>query len=291
VKGIILAGGSGSRLGPLTRSTSKQLLPVFDKPMIYYPLSVLMLAGIRDIAIITTPRDRDAFITLLGDGSKYGVSLDYVTQDQPRGISEAFILCADFIGDQPVTLILGDNLFYGHGMSGLVRESIAPPISGATVFSCRVSDPSRYGVATIDGEGRVIRIEEKPANPTSNLAITGLYIYDNTVVERARSLSPSARGELEITDLNRTYLEQGTLKVTPLGRGVAWMDTGTPDALLESSEFVRSLQRRQGLHIACLEEIAFRQGWITQAVLAEAVAGLGASEYGRYLAEISDAGR
>ena len=291
MKGIILAGGSGSRLGPLTRSTSKQLLPVFDKPMIYYPLSVLMLAGIRDIAIITTPRDRDAFITLLGDGSKYGVSLDYVTQDQPRGISEAFILCADFIGDQPVTLILGDNLFYGHGMSGLVRESIAPPISGATVFSCSVSDPSRYGVATIDGEGRVIRIEEKPANPTSNLAITGLYIYDNTVVERARSLSPSARGELEITDLNRTYLEQGTLKVTPLGRGVAWMDTGTPDALLESSEFVRSLQRRQGLHIACLEEIAFRQGWITQAVLAEAVAGLGASEYGRYLAEISDAGR
>lgn len=291
MKGIILAGGSGSRLGPLTRSTSKQLLPVFDKPMIYYPLSVLMLAGIRDIAIITTPRDRDAFIALLGDGSKYGVSLDYVTQDQPRGISEAFILCADFIGDQPVTLILGDNLFYGHGMSGLVRESIAPPISGATVFSCSVSDPSRYGVATIDGEGRVIRIEEKPANPTSNLAITGLYIYDNTVVERARSLSPSARGELEITDLNRTYLEQGTLKVTPLGRGVAWMDTGTPDALLESSEFVRSLQRRQGLHIACLEEIAFRQGWITQAVLAEAVAGLGASEYGRYLAEISNAGR
>lgn len=291
MKGIILAGGSGSRLGPLTRSTSKQLLPVFDKPMIYYPLSVLMLAGIRDIAIITTPRDRDAFIALLGDGSKFGVTLDYVTQDQPRGISEAFLLCADFIGDQPVTLILGDNLFYGHGLSGLVRESIAAPITGATVFSCSVSDPSRYGVATIDAEGRAIKIEEKPANPTSNLAITGLYIYDNTVVERARSLSPSARGELEITDLNRTYLEQGTLKVTPLGRGVAWMDTGTPDALLESSEFVRSLQRRQGLHIACLEEIAFRQGWISQDALAAAVAGLGASDYGRYLAEISNAGR
>jgi glucose-1-phosphate thymidylyltransferase len=287
VKGIVLAGGSGTRLGPLTRSMSKQIMPVFDKPMIYYPLSVLMLAGIREIAVITTPRDQAVFQGLLGDGSQFGISLTYVVQDHPRGISDAFNLCATFIGDAPVTLILGDNLFYGHGLSQILQTSIVPAISGATIFSYHVHDARRYGVVSVDANGRATEIEEKPEKPKSSLAVTGLYVYDNSVVDRVRALKPSARGELEITDLNRTYLDEGKLHVTPLGRGIAWLDTGTPEALLEASEFVRSLQRRQGLQIACLEEIGYRRGWISLDELSATAAELSACEYGQYLNELA----
>jgi len=289
LKGIILAGGSGTRLGPLTVSTSKQLLPVFDKPMIYYPLSVLMLAGIRDIQIITTPRDAPSFVDLLGDGSQLGLSLSYVVQDSPRGIADAFILCRDFIGHDPVTLILGDNLFYGHGLVDTLSQAINASVQGATIFSYHINNPKRYGVVSLDKNGLPVEIVEKPERPNSNLAITGLYVYDNSVVERVRDVSPSARNELEITDLNKLYLNNGALQVVPLGRGIAWLDTGTAEALLEASEFVRSLQRRQGLQIACLEEISFRQGWIDENDLASAATAYEASDYGKYLQRVVQA--
>lgn len=283
MKGIILAGGSGSRLAPLTTCTSKQLLPVFDKPMIYYPLSVLMLAGINDILMITTPHDQPRFQELLGDGSRFGIRLSYVVQPKPEGLAQAFILGADFVGNDRVTLILGDNLFYGHGLSDILKAEVRNDRPGATIFSYRVNDPARYGVVTIDTDGRATHIEEKPAAPRSDQAVTGLYVYDNSVLDIARSIEPSARGELEITDVNRAYLDRGDLRVVPMGRGIAWLDTGTAQALLEASEFVRSLQHRQGLQIACLEEIAFRNGWIDRAALQAAADYAPASEYGQYL--------
>tara|TARA_R110000822_G_scaffold131319_3_gene268287 strand:+ start:323 stop:1198 length:876 start_codon:yes stop_codon:yes gene_type:complete len=285
VKGIVLAGGSGTRLWPLTLCTSKQLLPVYDKPMIYYPLSVLMLAGIRDILIITTPDDQERFRQLLGDGSRFGVRLSYVAQPSPQGLAQAFLLDEDFIGDGPVTLILGDNMFYGHGFDEIVRGA-ASPTSGATIFTYHVNKPQRYGVVVLDADGKPIAIDEKPEEPRSNLAVTGLYVYDNDVVEIARSIRPSARGELEITDVNRAYMERGDLRVQKLGRGVAWLDTGTPQALLEASEYVRSLERRQGLQIACLEEIGYRNGWIDRAELRQSAERFANSDYGKYLAKL-----
>ena len=285
VKGIVLAGGSGTRLWPLTVSTSKQLLPVYDKPMIYYPLSVLMLAGIRDILIITTPQDQDRFRQLLGDGGQLGVRLSYVAQPSPQGLAQAFLLDEEFIGDGPVTLILGDNLFYGHGFDELLRRATAST-SGATIFTYQVNKPQRYGVVVLDSGGRPVSIEEKPNEPRSNLAVTGLYVYDNDVVEIARSIRPSARGELEITDVNRAYMERGDLRVERLGRGIAWLDTGTPQALLEASEYVRSLERRQGLQIACLEEIAFVNRWIDRDELARSAQRFAKSDYGKYIAKL-----
>lgn len=286
MKGIILAGGSGTRLAPLTLATSKQLLPVYDKPMIYYPLSVLMLAGIKDILIITTPDDIGRFQSLLGDGAQFGIQLSYVAQPRPEGLAQAFILGEDFIGSDPVTLILGDNLFYGHGLPDTVRAVVEAREPGATIFSYHVNNPRRYGVVSLDDQGRPVDIEEKPEQPKSNYAVTGLYVYDNAVIDIAKSIRPSSRGELEITDVNRTYLEQGGLRVAQLGRGTAWLDTGTAQALLEASEFVRSLQRRQGLQIACLEEIAYRNGWIDLAVLSAAEARYRNSEYGEYLSRL-----
>jgi glucose-1-phosphate thymidylyltransferase len=286
VKGIILAGGSGTRLGPLTVSTSKQLLPVYDKPMVYYPLSVLMLAGIREILIITTPKDQPRFQELLGDGSQYGISISYAEQAEPRGLAEAFLIGRDFVGDDRVTLILGDNLFYGHGLTDTLRSAVAEPGPGATIFAYHVNKPQRYGVVTMDKSGRAVEIEEKPENPKSNRAVTGLYIYDNSVLDIAREIRPSSRGELEITDVNRTYLERGELKVIELGRGIAWLDTGTCQALLEASEFVRSLQRRQGLQIACLEEIAFLNRWISRSALEQVETRFRNSEYGRYIGQL-----
>lgn len=271
VKGIILAGGSGSRLFPATLALSKQLLPVFDKPMIYYPLSVLMLAGIREILIISTPRDLPAFRALLGDGSVFGISIDYAEQPEPNGLAESFLIGADFLDGSPAALILGDNLFYGHGLVEIVREAAAQE-SGATIFTYHVEDPERYGIATIDmATGRVIDIEEKPEKPRSNWAVTGLYFYDGDVVDIARSIRPSQRGELEITDLNRVYLERGDLKVKLLGRGFAWLDTGTHESLHEASSFVRIIEHRQGIKIACPEEIGFGLGYLSpQQVLARA---------------------
>lgn len=286
MKGIILAGGSGTRLAPLTLATSKQLLPVYDKPMIYYPLSVLMLAGIKDILIITTPDDIGRFQSLLGDGAQFGIQLSYVAQPRPEGLAQAFILGEDFIGSDPVTLILGDNLFYGHGLPDTVRAVVEAREPGATIFSYHVNNPRRYGVVSLDDQGRPVDIEEKPEQPKSNYAVTGLYVYDNAVIDIAKSIRPSSRGELEITDVNRTYLQQGDLRVAQLGRGTAWLDTGTAQALLEASEFVRSLQRRQGLQIACLEEIAYRNGWIDLAVLSTAEARYRNSEYGEYLSRL-----
>jgi glucose-1-phosphate thymidylyltransferase len=291
LKGIVLAGGSGTRLGPLTVSTSKQLLPVYDKPMIYYPISVLMLAGIREIQIVTTPRDQAGFRELLGDGSKLGVELSYAIQDTPRGIADAFILCRDFIGSSPVTLILGDNLFYGHGLSEILRHSIVDSITGATIFSYHVNNPRRYGVVSVNKSGQAVRLEEKPEKPRSSLAVTGLYVYDNSVVDRVENLAPSARNELEITDLNNIYLEDEILQVVPLGRGIAWLDTGTARSLLEASEFVRSLQSRQGLQIACLEEIALRQRWINRDAIDRAARTYRSSEYGKYLQHLSEASK
>lgn len=288
MKGIILAGGSGSRLSPLTLGISKQLLPIFDKPMIYYPLSALMLAGIRDILIITTPEDHNRFQRVLGDGSTFGVNLTYTVQPEPKGLAQAFILGKDFVGSDPVTLILGDNLFYGHGFSNLLQAAVADVSDGATVFSYHVNDPERYGVVEVDENGNAISIEEKPTNPKSNLAVTGLYVYDNSVLEIANTIEPSARGELEITDINKTYMERGLLRVQRIGRGIAWLDTGTAEALLEAAEFVRSLQYRQGLQIACLEEIAFRNGWIDRNQLSAAAAKYRASEYGTYIRHLAD---
>lgn len=286
-KAIILAGGNGTRLYPMTRSASKQLLPIYDKPMVYYPLSVLMLAGIRDILVISTPQDLPRFEGLLGDGQGIGLNLSYAVQTEPRGLADAFIVGADFIGDSDVAMILGDNVFYGTGLS-LMLKLAHERVSGATIFSYLVSDPRPFGVVETDAHGKAISLEEKPAVPKSNQAITGLYFYDNRVVEIARSLRPSARGEIEITDINRRYMEMGELHVQPLGRGFAWLDTGTPDGLLEAANFVATIERRQGMKIACIEEIAWRQGWIDKRQLRELGIRYQKSAYGEYLLGIAE---
>ncbi len=282
MKGLILAGGAGTRLHPLTQVTSKQLLPVYDKPMIYYPLSTLMLAGLRDILIITTPHDQPAFQRLLGDGSRFGISLSYAVQPEPNGLAEAYIIGADFVGNDESILILGDNIFFGHGLPEMLTATRRDN-DGATVFAYRVSDPERYGVVDFDASGRATSIEEKPANPKSHWAVTGLYHYDSDVVEIARNIEPSARGELEITDVNRRYLEAGRLQVQRMGRGYAWLDAGTHDSLLESSSFIQSLEVRQGLKIACLEEIAMELGWLSPDEVARIADSYGKSSYGLYL--------
>ena len=289
MKGIILAGGSGTRLYPLTMVTSKQLLPIYDKPMIYYPLSTLMLAGIRDILIISTPTDLPNFERLLGDGSRYGVNLSYKVQPSPDGLAQAFTLGEEFIGDEPCAMVLGDNIFYGAGLSERLKAAADAAQNGqATVFGYYVNDPERFGIVEFDADGRVISVEEKPKQPKSNYAITGLYFYDKRVVELAKQVKPSARGELEITDHNRMYLEDGTLNVQLLGRGYAWLDTGTMDTLVEAAEFVQVIEQRQGIMISAPEEIAYRHGWITREELLKSADTYGKSPYGEHLHRVAD---
>lgn len=289
MKGIILAGGSGTRLYPLTMVTSKQLLPIYDKPMIYYPLSTLMLAGIRDILIISTPTDLPNFERLLGDGSRYGVNLSYKVQPSPDGLAQAFTLGEEFIGDEPCAMVLGDNIFYGAGLGDHLKKAVEAAKNGqATVFGYYVNDPERFGIVEFDEAGHVISVEEKPKQPKSNYAITGLYFYDKRVVDLAKQVKPSARGELEITDLNRMYLENGTLNVQLLGRGYAWLDTGTMDTLVEAAEFVQVIEQRQGIMISAPEEIAYRHGWITREELLKSADTYGKSPYGEHLHRVAD---
>jgi len=284
-KGIVLAGGSGSRLHPLTLGVSKQLMPVYDKPMIYYPISVLMLTGIREILIISTPHDLPAFRRLLGDGSQFGVSFSYAEQPKPEGLAQAFLIGADFLAGSPAALVLGDNLFYGHDFTDTLAEANGDT-DGATVFGYEVADPSAYGVVEFDAKGQAISLEEKPAHPKSHFAVPGLYFYGSDVVEVARQLKPSSRGELEITDLNRVYLEQGRLRVQKLGRGTAWLDTGTHDSLLDAAQFVQVIQHRQGLRISCLEEIGLQMGFLDEAAFERSIENLGKSSYGTYLRKV-----
>ena len=289
MKGIILAGGSGTRLYPLTMVTSKQLLPVYDKPMIYYPLSTLMLAGIREILLISTPQDLPNFERLLGDGGQYGISLSYKVQPSPDGLAQAFLLGEDFIGGQPCAMVLGDNIFYGNGFGRLLREAANDAGEGkATVFGYYVNDPKRFGIVEFDGEGRVISVEEKPQKPKSNYCITGLYFYDGRVTGYAKQVKPSARGELEITDLNRMYLKDGSLNVKLLGRGFAWLDTGTVDSLAEATDFVQTLQKRQSVEISAPEEIAYVNGWVTKEELLKSAVHYGKSPYGEHLKQVAD---
>jgi glucose-1-phosphate thymidylyltransferase len=286
-KGIILAGGTGTRLHPLTKGLSKQLMPIYDKPMIYYPLSTLMLAGIREILVITTPHEQALFRGLLGDGESWGLRFEYAVQPSPDGLAQAFLIGEDFIDGDSCALVLGDNIFYGHGLQGLLVES-AQQSDGATIFGYYVSNPTAYGVAEFDENGVVIGLEEKPKEPKSNYAVAGLYFYDQDVVDHAKALEPSARGELEITDLNRRYLEAGKLRLEKFGRGVAWLDTGTPDALLQAANFVQTIQERQGVRAACPEEIAFRKGWIDAAQLEQLAEPLQKTEYGQYLRALAN---
>ena len=286
MKGIILAGGSGTRLYPITKGISKQLIPIYDKPMIYYPLSTLMLAGITDILVISTPEYTPLFEQLLGDGSEWGISLTYKVQEKPNGLAEAFILGADFIGNDSVCLILGDNIYYGSGLSKLVQEA-AQKTNGATVFGYHVNDPERFGVVDFDSNMKALSIEEKPKNPKSNYAVTGLYFYDNTVIEKAKNLKPSDRGELEITDINKLYLDEGKLDVKLMGRGYAWLDTGTHDSMMEAASFIATIQKRQNLKVACLEEIAYRMGYISKEKLVELAQPMKKNDYGQYLLRLT----
>ena len=286
MKGIVLAGGSGTRFYPITRGISKQLIPIYDKPMIYYPLSTLMLAGITDILVISTPEFTPLFEQLLGDGAEWGISLTYKVQEKPNGLAEAFILGVDFIGDDSVCLILGDNIYYGSGLSKLVQEA-AQKTDGATIFGYHVNDPERFGVVEFDDNMKALSIEEKPENPKSNYAVTGLYFYDNTVVEKAKNLKPSDRGELEITDINKLYLDEGKLDVKLMGRGYAWLDTGTHDSMMEAASFIATIQKRQNLKVACLEEIAYRMGYISKEKLVELAQPMKKNDYGQYLLRLA----